>query len=124
MRISDWSSDVCSSDLPRKPDRAVLRCAACPSGCGAVPLLPTDAHRGRAGAARAQGKDSIMTKIGSFTKTASGEYQGEIVTLSVQAQSVRIVPDANASGNARSEEHTSKHKPIMPNPHADFRLKK
>lgn len=43
-----------------------------------------------------------MTKIGSFTKTASGEYQGAIVTLSVQAQSVRIVPDANASGNAPS----------------------
>ena len=43
-----------------------------------------------------------MTKIGSFTKTASGEYQGEIVTLSVQAKKVRIVPDANASGNAPS----------------------
>lgn len=43
-----------------------------------------------------------MTKIGSFTKTASGEYQGEIVTLSVQAKKVRIVPDTNASGNAPS----------------------
>ncbi len=43
-----------------------------------------------------------MTKIGSFTKTASGEYQGEIVTLSVQAKKVRIIPDANASGNAPS----------------------
>jgi len=43
-----------------------------------------------------------MSKIGSFTKTASGEYQGEIVTLSVQAKKVRIVPDNNASGNAPS----------------------
>lgn len=43
-----------------------------------------------------------MSKIGSFTKTASGEYQGEIVTLSVQAKKVRIVPDTNASGNAPS----------------------
>ncbi|MGH6633174.1 DUF736 domain-containing protein [Sphingopyxis sp.] len=43
-----------------------------------------------------------MTKIGSFTKTASGEFQGEIVTLSVQAKSVRIAPDENASGNAPS----------------------
>src|SRR3546814_13733227 len=111
MRISDWSSDVCSSDLstcaiwqqaadagpacrngasstffprrtavprePRKPDRAVLRCAACPSGCGAVPLLPPDPHRGRAGSARAPGNDSIITKIGSLPKTATCQYQGQ-----------------------------------------------
>src|SRR3546814_10045290 len=25
MRISDWSSDVCSSDLPMRPDRAVVQ---------------------------------------------------------------------------------------------------
>ncbi|KQZ61229.1 hypothetical protein ASD67_18425 [Sphingopyxis sp. Root1497] len=42
-----------------------------------------------------------MSKIGSF-KLASGEYQGEIVTLSVQARSVRITPEQNHSGNAPS----------------------
>lgn len=42
-----------------------------------------------------------MSKIGSF-KLVSGEYQGEIVTLSVQARSVRIVPERHASGNAPS----------------------
>ncbi len=35
-----------------------------------------------------------MANIGSFKKVGR-EYQGEIVTLSVQAKGVRIVPEAN-----------------------------
>jgi uncharacterized protein (DUF736 family) len=35
-----------------------------------------------------------MANIGSFKKSGT-EYQGEIVTLSVQAKGVRIVPEAN-----------------------------
>src|SRR3546814_19152714 len=31
MRISDWSSDVCSSDLRRKPAPPYTRCAICPA---------------------------------------------------------------------------------------------
>lgn len=42
-----------------------------------------------------------MAKIGSFKKI-SGELRGQIVTLSVQAKSVRIVADEQASGNAPS----------------------
>lgn len=42
-----------------------------------------------------------MSKIGSF-KLVSGEYRGEIITLSVQAKSVRIVPEESSSGNAPS----------------------
>ena len=42
-----------------------------------------------------------MSKIGSF-KLVSGEYRGEIISLSVQAKSVRIVPEKSASGNAPS----------------------
>src|SRR3546814_2936096 len=61
MRISDWSSDVCSSDLPahrsagRGGYRAVLRPAAAPRGetsCGAV-ASRGDPDRGTAGPARA-----------------------------------------------------------------------
>ncbi len=41
-----------------------------------------------------------MANIGSFKKVG-GEYQGEIVTLSVQARGVRIVPETNrANENA------------------------
>ena len=35
-----------------------------------------------------------MANIGSFKKSGS-EFQGEIVTLSVQTKGVRIVPEAN-----------------------------
>jgi uncharacterized protein (DUF736 family) len=41
-----------------------------------------------------------MANIGSFKKTG-GEYQGEIVTLSVQARGVRIIPETGrANENA------------------------
>jgi uncharacterized protein (DUF736 family) len=39
-----------------------------------------------------------MANIGSFKK-AGAEYQGEIVTLSVQTKNVRMVPEANRSGD-------------------------
>lgn len=39
-----------------------------------------------------------MATIGTFKKTSSNEFNGEIVTLSVQAKNVRIVPEAARSG--------------------------
>ena len=39
-----------------------------------------------------------MATIGTFKKTGSNEFTGEIVTLSVQAKGVRIVPDTRATG--------------------------
>jgi uncharacterized protein (DUF736 family) len=41
---------------------------------------------------------SHMANIGSFKKSGN-EYQGEIVTLSVQTKGVRIVPEANRSND-------------------------
>ena len=42
-----------------------------------------------------------MARIGSFKKVA-GEYRGQIITLSVQAKSVRITPEENPGSNAPS----------------------
>jgi uncharacterized protein (DUF736 family) len=39
-----------------------------------------------------------MATIGSFKKSGN-EFQGEIVTLSVQAKGVRIVPETNRSSD-------------------------
>ena len=39
-----------------------------------------------------------MATIGTFKKTVSNEFTGEIVTLSVQAKGVRIVPDLRSTG--------------------------
>ena len=40
-----------------------------------------------------------MATIGTFKKTGSNEFTGEIVTLSVQTKNVRIVPEANRSND-------------------------
>jgi uncharacterized protein (DUF736 family) len=40
-----------------------------------------------------------MATIGTFKKSGSNEFTGQIVTLSVQAKNVRIVPEANRSGD-------------------------
>ncbi len=45
-----------------------------------------------------------MANIGSFKK-AGNEFQGEIVTLSVQSKGVRIVPESN-----RSNENAPSHR--------------
>jgi uncharacterized protein (DUF736 family) len=44
-----------------------------------------------------------MSTIGTFTKNADGSFTGSIITLSVQAKNVRIVPEENRpSENAPS----------------------
>ena len=40
-----------------------------------------------------------MATIGTFKKTGNNEFNGEIVTLSVQAKNVRIVPETTRSGD-------------------------
>jgi len=40
-----------------------------------------------------------MAKIGTFKKV-SGEFRGQITTLTLQLKAVRIVPDEEATGNA------------------------
>jgi len=40
-----------------------------------------------------------MATIGTFKKTGSNEFTGEIVTLSLQAKNVRIVPETGRSGD-------------------------
>jgi uncharacterized protein (DUF736 family) len=39
-----------------------------------------------------------MATIGTFKKTGANEFSGDIVTLSVQARGVRIVPETRAAG--------------------------
>ena len=46
-----------------------------------------------------------MATIGTFKKTGNNEFTGEIVTLSVQAKNVRIVPETG-----RSSENAPSHR--------------
>ncbi|RJF93329.1 DUF736 domain-containing protein [Sphingomonas cavernae] len=49
-----------------------------------------------------------MATIGTFKKTAKGEFVGDIVTLSVQANGVRIVPEDN-----RTSENAPSHRVLV-----------
>ncbi|MCP1912497.1 uncharacterized protein (DUF736 family) [Bradyrhizobium elkanii] len=40
-----------------------------------------------------------MATIGTFKKTGNNEFNGEIVTLSLQARNVHIVPETSRSGD-------------------------
>ncbi|TBR29185.1 MAG: DUF736 domain-containing protein, partial [Reyranella sp.] len=44
-------------------------------------------------ARKQRSRRTTMATIGTFKKTGSNEFTGEIVTLSVQAKNVRIVPE-------------------------------
>src|SRR5579885_1338573 len=81
--------------VSRPPSSAALRPAR---RCGVDRLRPADRHRGRNGAGSKQtSRRTIMATIGTFKKSGN-EFVGQIVTLSVQAKNVRIVPEANRSG--------------------------
>ena len=78
---------------------AVLRCAAVASDAASIASGPPIAIE--AAMVRARGREErriIMATIGTFKKSGS-DYTGEIVTLSVQAKNVRIVPEANRTGD-------------------------
>jgi len=79
--------------------RPPLRCG--PNGCGADRLQLADRHRGRGGRGLENSKEKVtMANIGSFKKVGQ-EFQGEIVTLSLQTKGVRIVPETDAPTTTR-----------------------
>src|SRR3546814_3187537 len=115
MRISDWSSDVCSSDLrTRVPAEAPLRVAASRS------------HRN-------ERTEALLDRIAEATGTA-----GEPVALGSLLKFCRLAEGGmdvyprfgptsewdTAAGQARSEEHTSELQSLMRNSYAAFCVKK
>jgi hypothetical protein len=50
-------------------------------------------------ARKQRSRRTTMATIGTFKKIGSNEFTGEIVTLSVQAKNVRIVPETGRSGD-------------------------
>src|SRR3546814_4783284 len=109
MRISDWSSDVCSSDLRRadagKPDPA-------PRNCGVFVLHPIPASLCDAGSSR------YRHVFRSRPRTAD-RIAGRGAARGGEAGRARHV---HAAG--RSEEHTSELQSLMRISYAVFCLKK
>src|SRR3546814_10043964 len=102
MRISDWSSDVCSSDLRREPPRRYFR------------------SQYRSG--RAAGGDGRSRAARSCRRGGRGRAAGLGGDQSA-APRARAVP-VQGTGQARSEEHTSELQSLMRISYAVFCLKK
>ena len=82
---------------------AILRCArGPPAGASSIASGLPIAIEAAVVAGSKTARRSDMANIGSFKKSGN-EFQGEIVTLSVQTKNVRIVPETNrANDNAPS----------------------
>src|SRR3546814_6558446 len=111
MRISDWSSDVCSSDLVADADTGLL--------LGGQILAP-------------EGADSIQTLVlalkHGMTAQALGEtifpYLTTVEALKLAAQGFRKDVAKLSCCAGRSEEHTSELQSLMRISYAVFCLKK
>src|SRR3546814_2090094 len=110
MRISDWSSDVCSSDLAGPHGRPVAR-------PGAADL----------GAARGLGK-TIQKEFWLMDETVAARIKQEIddnqVVLFMKGTPVFPQCGFSAAVVQRSEEHTSELQSLMRISYAVFCLKK
>src|SRR3546814_8266462 len=105
MRISDWSSDVCSSDLTNLLLIADDRMAA---------MALTDGSR----LPVALGRDYALHS----PPASDGIFHPKIILQLGRETGRAFVSSANATG--RSEEHTSELQSLMRNSYAVFCLKK
>src|SRR3546814_10497484 len=117
MRMSDWSSDVCSSDLPGRFHQGILErvlaAGATVVGQCAVTAIARD------------GKNHCLT-------TAQGRLQARDVVIATNGYTGaftpwlrrRVIPIGSYMIATRSEEHTSELQSLMRISYAVFCLKK
>src|SRR3546814_2732657 len=118
MRISDWSSDVCSSDLGHSEQIRVLHVGALrrqefQAGTDLGQMLDFDA-----GAGLGRGRPGFQFSHSSFSFVESRPLLGE------NGEQGRILRCTRLGSRLRSEEHTSELQSLMRNSYAVFCLKK
>src|SRR3546814_1320569 len=116
MRISDWSSDVCSSDLCWYCRRCIACCTGIDPACGLQRDTPT-----RHQPARERRRDVGTTRR---PQPCSGDMHAFPFT---HTRAARCEPEMARSAGlrcARSEEHTSELQSLMRISYAVFCLKK
>src|SRR3546814_8687849 len=136
MRISDWSSDVCSSDLSKKA--ASLKQDATTLKNQASTKARDAATKGKDKAAEVVGslakllEDSAGTvdskfgkQYGDYARSAASTVAGLATTLDKKdldelAASTRDMVKKNPAIAVRSEEHTSELQSLMRNSYAVF----
>src|SRR3546814_7642655 len=102
MRISDWSSDVCSSDLVD----AELRAAAAPHpDAAAVPAPVLALHAARLG--------QLPDDVDPAPDRDVAAALAAVVRLAAHRLPVVVVAGTVAVAGARSEEHTSELQSLM-----------
>src|SRR3546814_7563454 len=111
MRISDWSSDVCSSDLADRPEAGIIAQAE------ARPI----AHAGKAG--KAAGVKLSCVEEGDDAEIAEADTR-LYGRFGQAAAADRIVVQVFGADRLRSEEHTSELQSLMHISYAVFCLKK
>src|SRR3546814_10616406 len=117
MRISDWSSDVCSSDLCRKPSRGGRQLALPTTGSMISPAMSSPTSSNNAVAASKSLYGSVSVRSASAFGTP-----GEVGTPKVSAPLPALT--RNESPWPRSEEHTSELQSLMRISYDVFCLKK
>src|SRR3546814_7348671 len=105
MRISDWSSDVCSSDLSRESGNLALLRAF---GLLCEPENPAQTHEDARGTGRIRG-------IPAFAGMTNGKIQTPAI--------LRRTRGRRSCRPVRSEEHTSELQSLMRISYAVFCLK-
>src|SRR3546814_7374979 len=121
MRISDWSSDVCSSDLrpdARCPRNKQATAAPCPGGVDATHGF----HRPRWCARASAG--SSASRVMPATGQAVGACRGDPRLQPRVHRRLGRQPRAAGDPVGRSEEHTSELQSLMRISYAVFCLKK
>src|SRR3546814_952087 len=127
MRISDWSSDVCSSDLEPVP----------PAAMPPLPLLIGEGAAGQAPAYQTliDAAPALRPRIRAATWIGNRRwnllfYSGETLALPEEDAARALVKFAELDGadrllgKGRSEEHTSELQSLMRISYAVFLLKK
>src|SRR3546814_1101799 len=114
MRISDWSSDVCSSDLPSEPLREDL--ARCP--------FAGLEGRGRFRPHRDQFRHPLFRRSGRWRLGPLEFRKGTGKAVVAEIGLPPRIQEAMLYRRLRSEEHTSELQSLMRNSYAVFCLKK
>src|SRR3546814_7134091 len=151
MRISDWSSDVCSSDLrhrgeePRRHRRAGLRQRDRGGGRHGASRLPgyrqarvgrgrlRQGRRGAEGGGYGMTRRTLLIGSGSYLPeriltneelAARVDTSDEWILQRTGIGQRHIAADGELTSDLRSEEHTSELQSLMRISYAVFRLKK
>src|SRR3546814_8630063 len=126
MRISDWSSDVCSSDLAARPRGQAVQAAEHVEQRGGDGGRRRDRSRPGAAGARLRDRSHDRYEPGAAEAAERGRRPGGGAgPRGGQRQGARIPGDERATAAAgRSEEHTSELQSLMRISYAVFCLKK